>query len=215
MARRRIAFRTFLTLVAMALMFATVAGQASAAKTSKVGICHWSEDLGYQVYINVSGNAVKAHQAHQGGKDTIPATPADCPPPPVSQCSDGIDNDGDLLIDFPADSGCIDATDDSEVNAQPCNAATQSGGDGVTNTIHELGQTSGTFDFTYQAYTVEDQFEVFYEGVVVYTTGGPVSGGATVPVTYGPGSSTQVTVRVTGGSGTVWDYTVNCPSAPA
>ena len=35
------------------------------------------------------------------------------------QCSDGIDNDGDNLIDFPADPGCADANDDDETDAPP------------------------------------------------------------------------------------------------
>ncbi|MBU0766171.1 DUF11 domain-containing protein, partial [Patescibacteria group bacterium] len=33
------------------------------------------------------------------------------------QCSDGIDNDGDNLIDFPADPGCSSALDNDEINA--------------------------------------------------------------------------------------------------
>jgi hypothetical protein len=32
-------------------------------------------------------------------------------------CSDGIDNDADLLVDFPADSGCLSATDADEIDA--------------------------------------------------------------------------------------------------
>ena len=217
MAQRRIALRTLLTLVAMALMFAAVAGQASAAKAPKVGICHWSTDLDEYVYINVSANAVKAHEAHQGGKDIIPATQADCAPTPPPQCSDGIDNDGDLLIDYPADLGCDSAADDNEVNAQPCNSATTSGGDGVTTTVHQLGQTSGTFNFFYEAYSVPDQFDITYEGNSIFTTGGPVSGnnGTGQPVNFGPGSSTEVTVTVTGGVGTLWDYRVDCPTPPA
>lgn len=35
-------------------------------------------------------------------------------PEPIFSCSDGIDNDGDGLVDFPADTGCEDFTDDSE-----------------------------------------------------------------------------------------------------
>lgn len=37
----------------------------------------------------------------------------DCPAP---QCSDGIDNDGDLLIDYPADLGCSSAEDNDETD---------------------------------------------------------------------------------------------------
>jgi Bacterial Ig-like domain (group 1) len=36
--------------------------------------------------------------------------------PPVTECSDGIDNDGDGQVDFPADPGCDDAQDDTEVS---------------------------------------------------------------------------------------------------
>lgn len=41
----------------------------------------------------------------------LPVDPLINPPP---QCSDGIDNDGDGLIDYPADPGCAFANDDSE-----------------------------------------------------------------------------------------------------
>ena len=91
-----------------------------------------------------------------------------------------------------------------------CDEATQSGGEGVTRTVHELGQSSGTFNFTYEAYGVPDQFDVYYQGQLIFTTGGPVSGGGTVPITYS-GTATTVEVVVTGPSGTLWDYTVSCP----
>jgi len=38
----------------------------------------------------------------------------DMPEPPAPQCQDGIDNDGDGLVDYPADPGCTDADDDTE-----------------------------------------------------------------------------------------------------
>ena len=39
--------------------------------------------------------------------------------PPAAQCSDGIDNDGDGLTDFPADPGCINANDNDETDSLP------------------------------------------------------------------------------------------------
>jgi hypothetical protein len=54
--------------------------------------------------------------------------------PPVFQCNDGIDNDGDGLIDFPADPGCTDANDDDEFNAPPvaqCADGIDNDGDGL------------------------------------------------------------------------------------
>jgi hypothetical protein len=45
--------------------------------------------------------------------------PADCGAC-VTQCNDGIDNDGDGFTDFPADAGCADAADDDETDPPPC-----------------------------------------------------------------------------------------------
>lgn len=49
--------------------------------------------------------------------------------PPTTQCSDGIDNDGDNLIDYPADPGCSSRADDSE---SPFNGIPQCS-DGIDN----------------------------------------------------------------------------------
>ncbi len=43
-------------------------------------------------------------------------TPIPTPPPVVFACSDGLDNDGDALIDYPADPGCDNADDSDEYN---------------------------------------------------------------------------------------------------
>jgi hypothetical protein len=51
-----------------------------------------------------------------GNVDPSWATSCGTPPPPTPQCSDGIDNDGDGLIDYPADPGCTDALDNDETN---------------------------------------------------------------------------------------------------
>jgi len=45
--------------------------------------------------------------------------PPPSPPPPSYQCSDGVDNDGDGLLDYPNDPGCISSTDDNEYNVPP------------------------------------------------------------------------------------------------
>lgn len=95
---------------------------------------------------------------------------------------------------------------------QPCSVGTNSGGAGVTTTVHELGRTSGTFLFTYDALTIPDRFDVQYQGATLYTTGGFVSGTGSKSITYS-GTSTKVTVVVTGSTqGTAWNYVVNCPT---
>src|SRR5262245_48781761 len=52
--------------------------------------------------------------------------------PNVSQCSDGIDNDGDGLVDFPDDPGCTSIEDDSEdsLPAPQCSDGRDNDGDG-------------------------------------------------------------------------------------
>lgn len=97
------------------------------------------------------------------------------------------------------------------VPPEPCNKVTPSGGAGVTTNVHELGRTSGTFDLSYQMYTVPDQLDLYYQGALLYSTGEPVSSDATVPITFS-GTSSQVTIVVTGPPGTSWHYTVACPT---
>jgi hypothetical protein len=47
----------------------------------------------------------------------------------VSQCQDGVDNDGDGRVDFPADPGCESPADNTEVDAQ-CGDGVDNDGDG-------------------------------------------------------------------------------------
>jgi hypothetical protein len=51
--------------------------------------------------------------------------------PCASDCQDGVDNDGDGLIDFPADLGCANADDLSE--RRECNDGYDNDGDGFTD----------------------------------------------------------------------------------
>ena len=92
---------------------------------------------------------------------------------------------------------------------QSCNVQTKSGGAGTTTTVHQLGKTSGTFRFDYQAYSVPDRFQVVYAGNTLLDTGS-VSGGSSFNLPFS-GTSTTVTITVIGPSGTGWDYVVNCP----
>ena len=85
------------------------------------------------------------------------------------------------------------------------------GFEGTTTTTYQLGAASGTFQFTYFAAAVPDQFDIYYEDVLIHTTGS-VSGSNTVPVNFGPGTETTVDVVVTGPAGTGWQFTVSCPA---
>jgi hypothetical protein len=114
-----------------------------------------------------------------------------------------------------------------------------SGGFEIFESVVEMGATSGTFLFEYDALYQPDWFEIYYEGerifdvvagggaldpgyAPLYQPGGRFDG-ASGNIDLNPGStmvsfgdatstSTQVTLRVTGSEpGTVWFATVNCP----
>lgn len=96
--------------------------------------------------------------------------------------------------------------------APPCGIATNSGGSGVTTTAHELGLTPGLVTVVYNAYSIPDQFDIFYNGALVGSTGGMVSGSGTLSFNYPANPSTKIQVTATGqNSSTAWKYTVNCP----
>jgi hypothetical protein len=95
----------------------------------------------------------------------------------------------------------------------PCSSTQVAGGDtGETRTI-QMGRTSGTFNFSYDTYTVQDRMLVIYEGKTLFDTG-CVGASGSVNILY-IGTSTTVTVQVipncAGGSGTQWTFTVGCP----
>lgn len=96
---------------------------------------------------------------------------------------------------------------------QSCNTISNSGGAGVTISAHYIAANGGVLRFAYEAYGIPDEFVITYEGRQIYSSGGPVSGYHVADVAFGPGTSTSVTVTVTGPSGTAWDYTISCPNA--
>jgi hypothetical protein len=60
------------------------------------------------------------------------------------QCSDGVDNDGDGKIDYPADGGCASAGDTSEIGSAQCSDGVDNDGDGKVDFPADGGCTSAT-----------------------------------------------------------------------
>jgi hypothetical protein len=94
-----------------------------------------------------------------------------------------------------------------------CNSEQVAGFDTPESREIELGATSGSFLFSYDAQTIPDRFIVTYEGAVLFDSQ-CVSGAADVPIDYS-GRSTRITVRVepncAGDMGTSWTFVVGCP----
>lgn len=70
--------------------------------------------------------------------------------PPVYQCSDGIDNDDDGLIDYPADPGCSSLTDNNETDTPPivyqCSDGLDNDDDGLIDYPADPGCSNPTDD---------------------------------------------------------------------
>ncbi|MGJ5671706.1 hypothetical protein QLG13_28055 (plasmid) [Rhodococcus aetherivorans] len=99
---------------------------------------------------------------------------------------------------------------------QRCDESTLSGGEGITDTVHQLGRGGPTsFVLSFETYDVPDQIEVFYEGALLHNTGyigdNVNEGTGSVVINVPARNATSVLVRVTGLSGTDWEYTVHCP----
>jgi len=96
----------------------------------------------------------------------------------------------------------------------PCDQSTASGGQGTTRTRHALGPTPGQVRITYDMYSIPDRLDCFCKGVLVASTGGLVSGSATLQWAYNPqpgDPSWCLVVMSAPNSGTAWIYTLNCP----
>lgn len=75
---------------------------------------------------------------------SMPAPPPPPPPPvavvePAKICADGQDNDGDGLIDFPADPGCFAADDSNETDPAVCSDGKDNDGDGLIDFPSDKG----------------------------------------------------------------------------
>jgi len=108
-------------------------------------------------------------------------------------------------------------------DGEPCNSETQSGGSGVTPTIHNIGNKSGRVKIDFDMDIQPDLLEVYYEGRRIKSTfeipgnrNGYVGGeyGNEVGVLffdYKYNKDAFVEVVVTGPTGTSWRYTLGCP----
>jgi hypothetical protein len=93
-----------------------------------------------------------------------------------------------------------------------CQTNASSGGQGAFTHVYDMGRDSGTFELTYQMFTIPDRLEVkSSSGTTLFTTGGLVSGSKTVQIPFSGGRLVFVIVTAPT-SGTAWDYTIGCPA---
>ncbi len=83
----------------------------------------------------------------------------------------------------------------------------------------EMGKTEGDIFLHYNMVEAADadMLVLFYEGVKIYSTGGPVSGTRyNEPLHFGPGTSTKIRAEITSPLGRrFWMYSLSCPKDPS
>lgn len=96
------------------------------------------------------------------------------------------------------------------------------GGAGVTTNTYVVGATTGTVSMSYDMFSVPDQADIYYNGSLVASTTGPVSGTGSLSFHYPASPANSFDVVITGSSGTAWEYTLmfapdstSPPSPPA
>lgn len=96
-----------------------------------------------------------------------------------------------------------------------CDDQQVQGADVPETRVIEMGQTSGTFDVSWDMYSVfPDRMIISYEGATLFDTG-CVTGTGSATLTYA-GSSSQITVEIIPNcdgamAATLWNFTINCP----
>jgi hypothetical protein len=97
----------------------------------------------------------------------------------------------------------------------PCNTnIAESGGRGYFKKLHDLGSNPGQVNIKYNMLSVPDKMEIFYDNILVASTGSLISGTGNLSFNYNaePGKPRYCTVVLTAPkSGTEWNYYLGCP----
>jgi hypothetical protein len=88
-----------------------------------------------------------------------------------------------------------------------CPGGNSAGGQGTYTQAIDVGEGLGTFNFTYQAYSIPDRFVI--SGAASYDTG-VTSGGATIAVQKTSANRYILVTVYAPTSGTAWNYSVGC-----
>jgi len=84
-------------------------------------------------------------------------------------------------------------------------------GDGDSVQEYDLGMNSGHFTFHWRLYAIPDRVQVYYENNLLFEKVDGNDEDSSVVLSYGPGTSTKITVKVTHVTEeSLWYYTVNC-----
>jgi hypothetical protein len=177
---------------------------------------------GYGINVTNSGTGSGTVSRDKPGPSYPPGTlvtlsAAPTPPSTFAGWFGDCSGTGDCFLNMNSDKFVIAQFDAAGADAGTgaCGAQQVAGGDAPDTRGIEMGISHGTFDFSYDTYSIPDDIVVSYQGLPLFDTG-CVGASGTTTLSFGPGASTQLTVSVSpncagGTSGTAWDYTIGCP----
>ena len=192
--------------------------QTSVDKSHQLRVCPSDNPLTLGVSVGTDGQQVTL--SGSGGTEPYEYSVDELPIPPnhVSTFSStstyALEFDKDYIFKV-RDAGGCQAEKYYTLPKVACNALTQSGGQGTQFFQVNLGTIAGTVYISYDMYTIPDQMIVTYHGTTVINTGS-VSGSNIVSFEHTPtaGESNVATIEMYAPlAGTLWVFTVNCPSA--
>ena len=104
---------------------------------------------------------------------------------------------------------------DTEVNVQPCASKKAKGTNETDVQYFDLGDKPGVVNVAYDMFEAEDMIEIYYDGEMVGSSGGLVSGKGLIPWNYKAekGRPTRFMVKMIPGpvTSTEWKYDLMCP----
>lgn len=109
---------------------------------------------------------------------------------------------------------CQDSNKPPNTPNVKCNSEVNSGGQGTTETTHELGPRPGNVILKYDMQRQPDQMDVYYDNQLVTTTKRLVNGLGELNFYYKAEKGKPTTCKVIVSApedGTVWEYLLSCP----
>jgi len=121
----------------------------------------------------------------------------------LEECQGSIRNDSIVYVQD---------TINIENEAIDCDATVKSGGQGETETIHDLGTTSGNVVIDFDMNSIPDEMIVFINDQEITSTNGSVRGIGKLEFKFDAAKSNSCKVIVKAPqNNTAWKYIVNCP----
>jgi hypothetical protein len=107
---------------------------------------------------------------------------------------------------------CAGCNNPNDFPGPPCSVHLSDAGSGSASTDYPMGTVAGTVALSYDLAAVPAQINVYYDGVLLATTGGTLLGVGTLTFDYAPLRSAphEIRVDVLSGGATFWQINIDC-----